>query len=96
LGTEQRINTTLTKKFGSKELIMVERLLQLPESLMFRPKFLCDPPPWVMEHLEVDILRELVINEVEMHKEILAAQIRVLEAQIKASDRTLEILSQRR
>ena len=61
----------------------------IPEALSFRPKFLCDPPPYVLEHLDKVTLRELAINEIEMHKVI-------LEAQIKAADRTIAIMSKSR
>lgn len=60
--------------------------LQAVDYLRFRPQHLCDPPPWFIRVLDRDTLRKLAINEIEMHKAI-------LEAQIKASERSLEILA---
>ena len=56
------------------------------ELLAFQPQFLCDPPPWYRVELDRDTLRDLAINAVQMHKDI-------LEAQIRASERSLEIMA---
>lgn len=59
--------------------------LAAADILAHHPRHLCDPPPWFIRELNFRVLRELAINEVQMHKAI-------LEAQVKASDKTLEIL----
>ncbi len=64
---------------------MVDNKLAATDVLAFRPGHLCDPPPWFIRELDFRVLKELAINEVEMHRAI-------LQAQVKASDRTLEIL----
>ena len=66
---------------------MVDNKTATTDVLAFRPDQLCDPPPWFIRELDFRILRELAINEVEMHKAI-------LEAQVEASNKTLEILAQ--
>ena len=64
---------------------MENRKLTATDILPFRPGHLCDPPPWFIRELDFRSLRELAINEVQMHKAI-------LQAQIDASEKTLEIL----
>ena len=64
---------------------MVEKKLAASDVLAFRPGHLCDPPPWFIRELDFRTLKDLAINEVEMHKAI-------LKAQITASEKTLEIL----
>jgi hypothetical protein len=66
---------------------MVDKRLAATDVLAFDKKHLCDPPPWFIRELDFRVLRELAINEVQMHKAI-------LEAQVVASNRTLEILEQ--
>lgn len=66
---------------------MVDKKLAAPDVLAFRPDHLCDPPPWFIRELDFRTLKDLAINEVEMHKAI-------LEAQVVASNKTLEILAQ--
>ena len=66
---------------------MVDKKLAATDVLAFHPDHLCDPPPWFIRELDFRILRELAINEVQMHKAI-------LEAQVEASNKTLEILAQ--
>jgi hypothetical protein len=61
--------------------------LPIAEALKFVPHHLCDPPYWFIRELDKNVLQQLAINEVEMHRAI-------LEAQIKASERSLEILKQ--
>ena len=56
------------------------------QALSFHPEFLCDPPPWFIRELDFNTLRELAINAIEMHKSI-------LEAQVRASDKSLAILA---
>lgn len=65
---------------------MADKKLAATDVLAFRPGHLCDPPPWFIRELDFRVLRELAINEVEMHKSI-------LKAQIEAANRTLEILA---
>lgn len=66
---------------------MVDKNLAATDVLAFRPDHLCDPPPWFIRELDFRVLKELAINEVEMHKAI-------LQAQVKASNKTLKILAQ--
>lgn len=53
--------------------------------LKFIPQHLCDPPMWYIRELDYVTMKELAINQVEMHKAI-------LQAQIDASEKTLAIL----
>jgi hypothetical protein len=66
---------------------MDDKKLAATDVLAFRPGHLCDPPPWFIRELDFRVLRELAINEVQMHKSI-------LKAQIAASNKTLEILKE--
>lgn len=59
--------------------------LAATDVLAHHPRHLCDPPPWFIRELNFRVLRELAINEVQMHKAI-------LDAQVEASIKTLEIL----
>jgi len=69
-----------------EETAMVDKKLQASDILAFRPDHLCDPPPWFIRELDFTTLRELAINEIEMHKAILVAQV-------EASNKSLEILA---
>ena len=64
---------------------MERRNQAVMDVLKYRPDHLCDPPPWFIRELDFRVLRELAINEVQMQKDILTAQI-------EASNKTLEIL----
>jgi len=61
--------------------------IQLTESLLrFNPKWWWDPiPPWLSEHLTIDVAREL--TRIQLNK-----QLRVLEVEQKAVQETLSAL----
>lgn len=63
------------------------RPFAFPEVLHFRPKWWWDPvPDWLLTHLDKTLVRELAIAQIEFQKT-------VLDAQLKAVDRTLGVLS---
>lgn len=64
---------------------MEQRNLAAMDVLKYHPGHLCDPPPWFIRELDFRVLRKLAINEVQMHRAILSAQV-------EAANKTLEIL----
>lgn len=62
-----------------------------PEDLLrFNPRWWWDPvPPWVLDQLDRSILVDLAAIHLE-------AQITVLESQVKAAQRTLDIIQKGR
>jgi hypothetical protein len=59
----------------------------LPEALKFNLEIWWDPiPPWLVPQLDARVLRELAVVQVELRKA-------VLEANVKATDRTLAVLN---
>jgi hypothetical protein len=60
---------------------------QLSEALAFHPEWWWDPVPWpwLREQLDPRVIRELAVVQVELRKA-------TLEANLKATQRTLEIL----
>lgn len=58
----------------------------LPEALQFRPRWWWDPvPEWIFRHLEREELLELAVVQVEFQRGL-------LDLQVKAADRALELL----
>ncbi len=61
----------------------------LPESLLFHPKWWVDPIPWPLwQQLDKNILTQVAIAQLHLQKEVLSAQI-------KALDQITTILSKR-
>jgi hypothetical protein len=60
---------------------------QLPDVLAFHPEWWWDPVPWpwLREQLDPRVIRELAVVQIELRKA-------ALEANLKATQKTLEIL----
>jgi hypothetical protein len=62
----------------------------LHESLVFRHRWWWDPvPDWIMPHLDRAVIREVAVTQINLQRT-------VLEAQLKATDQVLGILSKSR
>ncbi len=58
---------------------------QLPTSLIFNPNIVWDPVPWPwMDHLGIDVARELTKIRLEHQKEVLGLQAKALDKAITA------------
>ena len=59
----------------------------LPEALRYNLEIWWDPiPPWLAPQLDARVLRELAVVQLELRKSI-------LEANLKAADKTLGVLN---
>lgn len=55
----------------------------LPESLMFNPRWWWDPIPWpLLQQLDKNILTQVAITQLQLQKEVLGAQTKALDHMI--------------